>query len=204
MIAKTLTHINTILSNGHARSQNKTETKIPSEKILLWIVLASIIMLFSGLTSAYVVRQSAGNWVHFKLPILFSFSTSIILLSSLSMNWAVSSANKNNSTNTKNALLLTLVLGFGFVVVQYLGWKSLTEQGIFLIGNPSGSFLYVLTGLHVIHILAGLIALCVVTVQSFSKTYNDKFLLSIKLCSTYWHFVDGLWIYLFLFLLLVR
>lgn len=204
MTIKNLRYTDTISANGFFRTKNNIKAKIPSQKVLLWIVLVSIIMLFSGLTSAYIVRQSAGNWVHFNLPKLFSLSTSIILLSSLSMNWAISSASKKDSANTKNALLATTLLGFGFVAIQFLGWKSLTEQGIFLVGNPSGSFLYIISGLHVVHVLAGLIALIVVTAKSFGRDYNNRFLLNIKLCATYWHFVDGLWVYLFLFFLFVR
>ncbi len=204
MNTKPHTHSNSILTNGFIRSFKKTENKIPSQKILLWLLLASIVMLFAGLTSAYLVRQNAGNWTHFDLPKLFSVSTSIILLSSLSINRAVTSAGRNNLSHTKYALLLTLILGCGFVVFQFLGWKSLTEQGIFLVGNPSGAFLYIITGLHAAHILAGLISVGVVTVQAWRKQYNAENLLGLQLCASYWHFVDGLWVYLFLFLLFTR
>lgn len=204
MTTQPLQHIDALLSDGHSLPLKKTDAKFPSQKILLWLVLVSIVMMFAGLTSAYIVRESAGNWVHFNLPRLFSLSTSVILLSSLTMNWAVLSAGNKEFATTRKALLLTLVLGLAFVVIQFFGWKSLTEQGVFLVGNPSGSFLYVITGLHAFHVLGGMIALGVASTRSFSNMYDERFQRTIKLCSTYWHFVDGLWVYLFVFFLFFR
>jgi cytochrome c oxidase subunit 3 len=188
---------------------NTTEEKgkIPSAKILLWLGIGSIVILFAALTSAYIVREAEGNWVKFELPSLFWFSTACILLSSVFMNNALVAARKNNFKGISIALGITLILGIFFVIGQFLGWKALVHDGIFFAGNksnPSGSFLYVITGLHVAHLIAGLIYLFVVFTKSIKNRYNAAHLMSLELCATYWHFLGGLWVYLFLFLLLIR
>lgn len=186
---------------------SESKGKIPSAKILLWLGIASIVIMFGALTSAYIVREAEGNWVKFALPMMFWVSTSIILLSSVTMNWALSSAKENKNERVKIALGLTLLLGAGFVTAQFLGWQTLVSQDIFFAGNksnPSGSFLYVITGLHVAHLLAGILFLLVMFIKSFRNKLNTSNLLSLELCATYWHFLGGLWVYLFLFLLFIR
>jgi cytochrome c oxidase subunit 3 len=178
--------------------------RMPSSKMLLYVAMGSIVMLFAGLTSAYLVREAEGNWLKFDLPQLFWVSSGLILLSSITMNWAVMAAKKNNSSTASKALLITLLLGFGFMISQYLSWRSLYSQGIVFSGNPSASFLYVITGFHIAHLIGGLIALMVVLYKSSQNIYNSRSLLGIQNCAIYWHFLDGLWIYLFIFLLYVR
>ncbi len=181
--------------------------KIPSAKILLWLGIGSIVIIFGALTSAYIVREAEGNWVKFALPQMFWVSTSVILLSSATMNWAIASAKANKSATIKMALGITFILGVCFVLAQFLGWKTLVHEGIFFAGsksNPSGSFLYVITGLHVAHLLAGILYLFAMFIKSFKNTFNSSNLLSLELCATYWHFLGGLWVYLFLFLLFIR
>jgi cytochrome c oxidase subunit III len=181
-----------------------TQKRIHTRKIILWVGIISIIMIFAGLTSAYIVRQAEGNWVRFELPGQFYISTAIILLSSVSLNAALVNIKKGKRDKTTLFLALTLLLGFGFVITQYSGWDALVKQGIYFVGNPSGSFLYVLTGLHVLHLLAGLIALMVTLVRSKAGKYTVSNYLGIELCAIYWHFLGGLWVYLFFFLLLIR
>ena len=184
-----------------------TDSKISERstaKMLLWIGIISIIMLFSGLTSAYIVRQEEGNWTKFQLPQIFWLSTSIIILSSVSLNWALSSAKKNNTSNISKGLAFTLLLGISFVVSQFMAWKDLVSQNIFMVGNPSGSFLYVISGLHLAHLIGGLICLSVVLAKGMNGKYNSQNLLGIQLCSIYWHFLTALWVYLFFFLMFVR
>ena len=188
-------------------SYNTEEYKIQkqkSQKALLWLGIVSICMMFAGLTSAYVVRQAEGNWIKFDLPSQFSIGTAILLFSSITMNWAVQSIKQGNTAMLKNAVLFTWVLGIAFVWSQFASWKALVNQGIFMVGNPSGSYLYMLSGLHLAHIVGGLIFLTVVLVKTFLKRYDAQNHLQIKLCATYWHFVDILWVYLFLFLLFIR
>jgi cytochrome c oxidase subunit 3 len=178
--------------------------RMPSSKMLLYVGIGSIVMLFAGLTSAYLVRQAEGNWLKFELPQLFWVSSGLILLSSVTMNWAVVSAKRNNSSSVTKAIFLTTLLGFGFMISQYLSWTSLYSQGIIFAGNPSGSFLYVITGFHVAHLIGGLITLLVVLYKSSKKIYNSGNMTGIQNCAIYWHFLDALWIYLFIFLLYVR
>ena len=190
-------------------SDNNTESKgkIPSSKILLWLGIASIVILFAALTSAYIVREAEGNWVKFELPSLFYFSTACIVLSSVFMNMAMVAARKNAVKIVQATLGITLLLGILFIAGQFLGWKALVNEGIFFAGNksnPSGSFLYVITGLHVAHLVAGILYLVYVFSKSFKSQNSSKDLMRLELCATYWHFLGGLWVYLFLFLLFIR
>ncbi|MFI5217975.1 MAG: heme-copper oxidase subunit III [Bacteroidia bacterium] len=184
--------------------KDPTYTGIPTSKLFLWIILASIIMLFAGLTSAYIVRQAEGNWVHFELPKVFYLSTAFLLVSSGSMQWALYSIRKNQTKNLLTGLIITLGLGLAFSFSQFLGWSKLVEEKIFFVGNPSGSFLYVLTGLHLAHLAGGIIYLLVVITKSLMNRYNSENSLQVQLCSIYWHFLDILWVYLFIFLLVIR
>src|SRR5450631_1041797 len=113
-----------------AEEMRLSERKVA--KNLLWLGIVGIIMLFGGFTSAYVVRQAKGDWLNFTIPFAFFISTALILVSSVTMNWAVASAKKSDSKSLKIAVLLTLLLGLGFVISQYLGWKSLVQQSIYL------------------------------------------------------------------------
>ncbi len=176
-------------------------------KPLLWIGIVSIIMLFSGLTSAYIVRADNGNWLVFQLPSVAIISTAIIITSSLTMLLAQFYIKRDNFKATSLFLFITFILGIAFTYSQYLGWKELTIQGIYFLGkysNASGSFLYVITVLHILHLAGGLWALLITLIKSLRKRYNSSDYLGIELCSIYWHFLDVLWIYLFLFLYFFR
>lgn len=183
------------------------ELKEKSRKFLLWIGLVSIAMMFAGLTSGYIVRRQTGTWLKFDLPFTFWISTAIIIISSASMNWSVQLIRKNELKALSNAVLTTLLLGIGFGVCQFISWGTLIRKDIYFTGaesNASASYLYVLSALHLCHIMGGLIALSVVYVKSLRKKYSSGNYLGIKLCATYWHFLDGLWVYLFLFMLMMR
>lgn len=176
-------------------------------KPLLWVGIVSIIMLFAGLTSAYVVRADNGNWLIFNLPDIFFISTAIIITSSLTLFLSLKMAQKNNYKGVILGLLATLILGIAFTFTQFEGWKELTLKGVVFAGkysNASGSFLYVLTGLHLAHLAGGLISLSVSLVNSLKRKYNAENTLGLELCSIYWHFLDILWVYLFLFLYYIR
>ena len=175
-------------------------------KFGLWIGLGSISMMFVAFTSAYVVRQAAGNWLEFALPDLFYFSTAVILLSSITIELSYRNFKKGDANAYKAFMLLTAVLGAAFIVLQYLGWQQMQSYGIMLTGNPSGSFIYVISGVHVAHVMGGIAALAVALVHAFGIPYfvNAKRKLRFELVINYWHFVDVLWIYLFVFFLLTR
>ncbi len=188
-----------------AINMNTNTNKIPTQKILLWLGMVSIVMLFAGLTSAYYVKRADGNWFEFDLPFnIFYVSTAIILLSSLTMQLAVSAVKKNNLQAVKTYLIITLGLGLAFVFSQFLGWSNLVDHKVFFVGNPSGSFLFVLTGLHLAHLAGGIIGLMFTGAGAIRERYNSSNYVGISVCATYWHFLDALWIYLFVFLAVFR
>jgi cytochrome c oxidase subunit III len=169
-------------------------------KFLVWLFIVSIVMLFASLTSAYIVRQSDGNWLKFKLPDIFRVTSGIIILSSVSMHLAYKSAKKDDLGRIKIFLSLTMLLGLLFLAGQYYSWVQLVSQDVFFAGNPAGSFIYVFTGLHAIHLISGLIFLLIMLFGSFRYKVHSKNIVSMEMCTTYWHFLGGLWIYLFIFL----
>ena len=170
----------------------------------------SIVMLFGGFTSAYIVRHDGGAWFSVNLPTQFWISSAVILLSSVTMivaQWSYGSDRKGMG----NAFMgSTLLLGLLFTLFQWLGWKELVANGIFL--SPadgqgaliSGSFIYVLSGLHLLHLFGGIIALFVTLIKGFMGKYSSANIHGVKLAAIYWHFLDGLWIYLFLFLTIFK
>jgi cytochrome c oxidase subunit III len=208
----------------------KQQKNATAKRSLLWFGIVSIVMLFAGLTSAYMVRQGEGKWLQFAMPNLFMVSTLIILASSATMQWAVSSIRKNSISSFRTALLLTTLLGLGFVLFQYLAWQDLVAQGIYLVGtikdvtapatyiaagtetladaansgNVAASFLYIITGLHVVHLFGGILALLFVNIKAIRGKYSAANYNGVRMCATYWHFLDGLWIYLFVFLWYIR
>lgn len=173
-------------------------------KFALWCGMASIIMMFGAFTSAYIVREASGNWLEFNIPQQFYISTIVILLSSLAAHFAYKSFVNGNAQMYRSLLIVALVLGIAFLVFQVIGWYALSDKGVYLNGNPSGSFFYLISGVHAAHVIGGIAALFVGVMQSFTQSYfvNEKRKLRFQLMNTYWHFVDILWIYLFIFFLL--
>jgi cytochrome c oxidase subunit 3 len=170
-------------------------------KFILWLFLVSIIMLFASQTSAYLVRRAEGNWLEFEMPKIFWYSTGVLLLSSSAMQWAYFAAKKDQFKQLKMAISITFVLGLLFLWMQFEGWKNLVDMNVYFVGNPSGSFFYVFTGLHGFHIISGLIVLLYALRAVFKMKVHAKSLRQIQICATYWHFLDLLWLYLFVFLL---
>lgn len=174
------------------------------KKFALWLFMVSVIMIFAALTSAYIVRQAEGNWLLFDLPRLFWINSGVILMSSISMHWAYLAAKRDNLESVKIATAITTILGVAFLVGQYLAWGALVENSVYFVGNPSGSFVYVLSGLHGLHIVSGVIFLMALLWSTIKYEVHSKNMTQIEMCATYWHFLDGLWLYLFIFLLLNR
>lgn len=178
--------------------------RIHPHKFTLWVGIGSIVMMFAGFTSAYVVKRNLANWITFDLPVIFWYSTAIIILSSLTVMISRNFFKHGEMAKYRKWLAVTMVLGILFVVLQTIGFLNLWQSGITLTKNVSFSFLYVIVGLHALHVVAGVIALIVILIKAFSvrrKTYSA---VPIDLMSTYWHFVDFLWIYLLIFLVLIR
>ncbi|PSL29313.1 cytochrome c oxidase subunit 3 [Dyadobacter jiangsuensis] len=171
------------------------------KKFILWLFLVTIIMLFASQSSAYLVRRAEGNWLEFEMPQIFWYSTVVLLMSSVAMQWAYFSAKKDQFQQLKIAISITFVLGLIFLYMQFQGWKELVAMNVYFVGNPSGSFFYVFTGLHGFHIITGLIVLVFALVSAFKLNMHSKNLRRIQISATYWHFLDILWLYLFVFLL---
>lgn len=171
------------------------------KKFILWLFIVSIVMLFASQTSAYLVKRAEGNWTEFEIPSIFMYSTFVLVLSSITMHWAYLSAKRDNFAQVKLAVSITFVLGMVFLGMQFEGWKELVDMKVFFVGNPSGSFFYVFTGLHGIHLMMGLMLILVALVAAFRMNIHSKRLRLIGICATFWHFLDVLWVYLFVFLL---
>ncbi len=181
--------------------------KNKASKPLLWIGIVSMIMFWAGLTSAYIVRADNGNWLLFKVPSVFIISTAVIITSSLTMFFALNSAKQNKFKQSSLAILATLILGIAFTALQYSGWVELFNNGIVFGGkqsNASGSFFILFGFAHFAHLLGGLISLTITLLKSFRQAYNAENTLGLELCSIYWHFLDILWVFLFLFLYYIR
>ncbi|UOR05735.1 cytochrome c oxidase subunit 3 [Hymenobacter aerilatus] len=174
-------------------------------RLQLILLMISSSMIFAAYTSAYIVRRDEGNWLEFALPMALAINSAIILVSSGTMQWAYMAARRNSIKQVRIALILTFVLGLAFLVGQWNVWGDLVASRIFFGGtdaNPSGSFVYVLMGVHAFHLVTGLIFLWIVLRKSLRYEVHSKQMLSIGNATIYWHFLGGLWLYLYLFLLL--
>lgn len=169
-------------------------------KFILWLFIVSIIMLFAAMTSAYLVRRAEGNWMEYTIPAVFSYSSVVLVISSLTIHWAYIAAKKDNFGSLKTAITITFALGIAFLYMQFQGWVELVNQNVFFVGNPAGSFMYVFTGLHAFHLISGLIVLVFALVAAFRLKIHAKSLNQLEIAATYWHFLDILWLYLFFFL----
>ena len=179
--------------------------RIHPHKFTLWVGLASVIMMFAGFTSAYIIKRNQVNWVSFDLPKVFWYSTAVIIISSVTL-WLAKNAFKNREMlQYKNLVVVTLVMGVLFIVLQIIGFRQLwVVNGIKWNTNVSVSFLYVIVGLHALHVLGGIIALLVMFAKAFSSRIRNYDIIPVEVIGTYWHFVDFLWIYLLIFLIMIR
>lgn len=186
------------------RLRAEREDKRRGQKFLLWLSIGSMAMIFAGLTSAQLVRENQSNWFNFEMPVEFWISTALLIISSGTMFLSVKGIKSDNRKQARNYLLLTLILGIVFSVLQFIGWSRLADMGIYFVDsrNVSGSFFIVITGLHLVHLAGGLIALIVTMIRASLGKYSSGDYLGLQLCAIYWHFLDILWVYLFLFLLI--
>ena len=175
---------------------------VNAKKFALWLFIVSICMLFAGLTSAYIVKKSDGRWLQFDMPDMFLYSTLVLVLSSIAMHWTYLKAKDNSLKAVKIGITATAAIAVVFFYMQYLSWVKLVSQDVFLVGNPSGSFVYIFSGLHLAHLIGGLVFLLVVFLDTMNYKVHSKSMLAIEMCTTYWHFLGGLWIYLYLFLVM--
>lgn len=177
--------------------------KIHPHKFTMWVAIGSIIMMFAGLTSAYIVKRSQAGWVMIELPGIFWLSTLTILASSVTMYLSVKSFRDRNHPRYKQWLLATAFLGAAFLIMQVVGFKQYKDMDIRLVGagsNGSYSFILAIAGLHGLHVVGGVVALVIITFRALSSRHKSYSSVPVEILATYWHFVDILWIYLILFI----
>ena len=184
-----------------------TVAKKKSAKPMLWVSMISMVMFFAGLTSAYVISMERDDWVSFDLPNAFYTSTILIVLSSITLFLSQRFLKQNKRQLSLILVVITLILGIGFVWQQYVGFNQLRSVGLFFTGpesTVSTSFIIGITFMHVLHLLAGIIVLLVVIYNHFKYKYKPEDLLGFELGAIFWHFVDILWIYLFFFFYFIK
>lgn len=186
--------------------QPEREKIIRSKKMMMWFGIISLSMMFAGLTSAYIVSKERRDWLaDFELPQAFYISTAIIILSSITLHISKISVKKENFQPAKILTLVTAALGVAFMVFQFRGFDEMFAQGYYPTGDQSTintSFIYIFVVTHIAHLLAGIVVLTVVLIQLFRNKYTEGETLGFDLATTFWHFVDFLWIYLLVFLLI--
>ena len=190
-------------------TERTEEVKIQrAKKMMLWFGIISLSMSFAGITSGYVVSKERPDWLtDFEIPQAFFISLGVILLSSLTVHLAKLSVQREQNKKGMILLVSTLALGIVFVYLQFLGFSQIIENGYYFTGSESTittSFIYLVVIMHLAHIGAGLLSLIVVIYNHYKLKYIMGKTLGIELAATFWHFVDILWIYLFLFFYFVR
>lgn len=199
--------------DGHSSRAARDST--PQQyRIGMWLALAAILMMFAALTSAYVFRSTRTQmeWQTFAVPQMLWVSTLLILASSATLEAARRAEQRGRHEFYRRWLLASLLLGFGFLVSQLLAWRELVGQGIYLATNPHSSFFYLLTGLHALHLVGGILGLSYLAIRARRETLNasrtdnaaTKRRAGVEAIGLYWHFMDGLWVYLFALLFLWR
>ena len=178
--------------------------RIHPHKFTLWVAIGSLIMMFAGLTSAFIVKRNQAGFVSFEWPVLFWYSTIVMIASSATMYMSLQAFRLREMAKYRTLVSVTLVLGALFILLQFLGFRQLWNHGQTFNKEVSFSFLYTIVGIHAVHVLAGVIALIFTFANAFSKKVRSYNIVPVELMNTYWHFVDILWIYLVIFLLLIR
>lgn len=174
------------------------------KQFMLWGFLGTVTILFTGIMAAYIIKRSSLYWFQFPLPWQFYLSTLSILLSSVSMHFAVRSAKEDDISKLKLYLWLTLGLGLTFTALQVFSWNYLMESRIGFARSSSSAFLYIMSGFHALHVLGGLVYLIVLISKAANFEVHSRALPALKSGRLYWHFVDALWLYVFIFLLIFR
>ena len=181
--------------------KDKTNTNILRMNpniFLIWIFMISISMIFVSLISAYIVKKGEPGGFNVDLPPMFYYSTVVVILSSIFKQLSYFASKKDNFRTQKIFLLGSFITGTFFLLFQYYGWVQLVEGGVYFVGHPDGSFIYILSGVHAFHLISGLIFILYIYYSAIKLNIHSKNLLSIEMSTTYWHFLAGMWVYLFL------
>lgn len=178
-------------------------------RIGMWVGMGSILMLFVSLTSAYILRQSKGlsdthDWFPLRMPNVLWLTTAMLLVSSITIEMARRALRRSRYGWFRLLICLTTLLGLGFIAGQLRAWMVLVNQGVYVYSHPHSSFFYILTSLHAIHLFGGIIALLIVTVAALRLRITRSKRNAVDVTVLYWHFMDVLWIYLFVLLFFFR
>ncbi|MET0464205.1 MAG: cytochrome c oxidase subunit 3 [Chitinophagaceae bacterium] len=186
-------------------AMNQVEKKkLHPHKFTLWVAIASILMMFAGLTSAFIVKSNLVGWKNIEIPGIFWVSTGVILASSVTIQMALRSFRQREMSQYRLLMGITFVLGTLFVILQWIGFNKLWDQGIQFSGSAgAGQFLYVIFGAHALHVIGGIVALAIMFVKAFFGKIKLYSSVPVEVMSTYWHFVDILWLYLLVFFLII-
>lgn len=187
-----------------AQSQQEDKLNLGAKKFNMWIFIVTSFLFFMALTSGFIVYSGGrGRGLHLILPQAFIYSTTCIVLSSITMFIAQTAAKRLQFGKQRLFLGLTIALGILFFILQFYAWSALIKMGVYFISNnASQSFIYVFTGAHLVHILAGVVLLANALWGSYKNQPQVKNLYKMELSAIFWHFVDIIWIYLYVFLLL--
>jgi len=180
-----------------------------AKKTMLWFAMISMTMTFAGLTSAYVVSSSRPDWLKdYELPPMLLWSTIVIIISSITIHLAKKAIEKGSDKQGMILLVSSLILGLAFVVLQWQGFSYMvSELGYNFTGPTSNvviSFMYILFSLHLVHLFSGIIVLTIIIYNHYKQRYSNGQTLGLELGVMFWHFLDFLWVYLFLFFYFVR
>ena len=195
--------------NGHDRREPDSQSVANRYRIGMWVALASILMMFTALSSAYIVRAaSSSDWTPLAMPRILLLSTALILISSVTLETARRKWQNAKSHDPGIWLLVTMAFGIGFLGSQLFAWRQLVRQGVYVASNPHSSFFYLFTGVHGAHLLGGLLALSYLALRTRpwqkNRIAGHRAKASVDAVTLYWHFMDFLWIYLFVLLFFVR
>ena len=184
----------------------KDRLNLAPKKFVMWLFVFASFMIFAAFTSGFIVYEGgSGHGLNVILPTVFRYSTASIIVSSITLFLASRAAKRLEFGKQRLLLWVTFALGIIFCVIQLDGWYILTKTGIYFVNpNAARSFIYILTGVHMLHVLGGVIVLLVMFFKAFSTSRKSYSSVAIEVASTYWHFVDLLWIYLLFFLILIR
>jgi len=182
-----------------------------SKKMMLYFGIGSLVMSFAGWTSAFIVSRKQrleDDWLtNYELPSAFTWSLIVILISSFILVLSKRALKQNNLQLSTTLLISTIVLGIVFIATQFMAFGQIIEQGYYFTGNSSNitmTYIYLLAAVHIAHVVVGLICLLVVLIKMLGKKYSASNILGFELAAIFWHFVDGLWVFLFLFLLFLK
>lgn len=182
---------------------NQQKKRIHPHKFTMWVAIGSIVMMFAGLTSAFIVKSNQTAWETITMPKVFWVSTAAIIISSITLQMALRSFKQRAMSQYRLLIGLTLLLGVAFIFLQWMGFQQLWEQKITFKGSGAGQFLYVIFGLHALHVIGGVMALIVIFIKAFAGRTKRYSSVPAEVMATYWHFVDLLWLYLLVFFLLI-